>query len=51
MNAEVKTLMDIKTWSIVPKSELMSKGKKVIKSTWAFRQKRTPDGRPTKKKA
>ena len=51
MNAEVKMLMDMKTWSIVPKSEPMSKGKKVIKSTWAFRQKQTPDGCPTKKKA
>ena len=51
MNAEVKMLMDMKTWSIVPKSEPMSKGKKVIKLIWAFRQKQTPDGCPTKKKA
>ena len=51
MDDEIKVLIEMNTWSIVPRSEAARLGKKVIKSTWAFRQKRTPSGQPTKKKA
>ena len=51
MNAEVATLVGVNTWTLVPWSEAIAKGKKVIKSTWAFRQKRTPDGKQTNKMA
>ena len=51
MKEEILVLMKLKTWTIVPRAEALKKGKKVIKSTWAFRQKRAPDGSPTKKKA
>ena len=50
MDAEIKILVDMGTWTIVPRSEAARLGKKVIKSTWAFRQKRDPAGNPTKKK-
>jgi hypothetical protein len=51
MQAELDTLTGMKTWMVVPRSEAESKGRRIIKSTWAFRQKRTLDGVPTKKKA
>jgi hypothetical protein len=49
MKAETQTLVDINTWDVVPRSLAVSKGKDVIKSTWAFRQKRDAAGQPTKK--
>ena len=51
MRTELETLIGMNTWTIVPRAEALAKGKRIIKSTWAFRQKRTPDGVPTKKKA
>ena len=51
MRDELVTLVGMNTWTVVPRSEAVAKGKKVIKSTWAFHQKRTPGGDPTKKKA
>ena len=51
MKEELQTLIKLKTWTVVSREEAVRKGKKVIKSTWAFRQKRSPDGLPTKKKA
>ena len=51
MDMEIETLEGLGTWTLVPRSEAAAQGKKVIKSTWAFCQKRTPDGLPTKKKA
>ena len=51
MKLEIKTLMDLKTWSLVPRAEAEKQGHKIIKSTWAFQQKRAPDGMATKKKA
>jgi len=51
MSKEIQTLIDLKSWVLVPKSQVLKQGHKVIKSTWAFRQKRNPDGTPTKKKA
>jgi hypothetical protein len=51
MDKEITTLVDMKTWTIVPRSMAVAAGKKVIPVTWAFRQKRDPMGNPTKKKA
>ena len=51
MRSELDTLIGMNTWTIVPRAEAVANGKRIIKSTWAFRQKRTPDGVPTKKKA
>jgi len=51
MDKEIATLIDMNTWTVVPRSEATKKGMKVIKVTWAFRQKRDPLGQPTKKKA
>ena len=51
MDDEVTVLVKMKTWTLVPRSEAIRLGKKVIKSTWAFRQKRDPAGNATKKKA
>ena len=51
MDEEIQTLVKLNTWTIVPRSEALQLGKKVIKSTWAFRQKRSPDGLPTKRKS
>jgi hypothetical protein len=51
MQKEIETLMKLGTWEVVPRAEVEKMGHKIIKSTWAFRQKRSPDGTPTKKKA
>ena len=51
MNKELQTLHDMRTWTVVPRQMAKDLGARVIKSTWALRQKRTPDGQPTKKKA
>ena len=51
MDKEINTLVGMNTWTIVPRSKALAAGKKVIKVTWAFRQKRDPMGNPTKKKA
>ena len=50
MDVEIETLVEMGTWTLVPRSEAAKAGKKVIKSTWAFRQKCDPAGNPTKKK-
>ena len=50
MDKEIKTLTEMNTWTVVPRDLAVSKGKRVIKTTWAFRQKRDPMGNPTKKK-
>ena len=39
MRSEVDTLTKLKAWTIVPREMAEQMGKKVIKSTWAFRQK------------
>ena len=51
MDSEVNVLIGMNTWTLVPRTEATRLGKQVIKSTWAFRQKRDPSGAPTKKKA
>ena len=50
MRSELDTLIGMNTWTIVPRAEALAKGKRIIKSTWAFRQKRTPDGVPTRRR-
>ena len=51
MKEEIKTLIEMNTWTVVPRAEAVRLGKKVIKSTWAFRQKRDPSSNPTRKKS
>jgi hypothetical protein len=50
LDKEIETLTKLKAWTLVPRAVAEAKGKKVIKSTWVLRQKRSPDGTPTKKK-
>ena len=50
IDKEIQTLVKMGTWTVVPRAEALKKGKKVIKVTWALRQKRDPMGNPTKKK-
>jgi len=45
MKKEVSALILQNTWITVPRS----KADNVIKSTWAFKLKRLPDGTPSKK--
>jgi len=47
MKKEISSLIMQKTWKTVPRSEENN----VIKSTWAFKPKRLPDGIPSKFKA
>ena len=51
MKAEIKTLREMNTWTVVPRAMATEMGMQVIKSTWAFRQKRDPAGIATKKKS
>ena len=51
MDKEINTLVSMNTWTVVPRSVALAAGKKVIKVTWAFRQKRNPLGQATKKKS
>ena len=51
MRKELDTLTQMGAWTIVPRAEVLGKGKRIIKMTWAFRQKVDPMGNPTKKKA
>ena len=51
MKQEIDVLMKLGTWTVVPRAEVEKLGHEIIKSTWALRQKRAPDGTPTKKKA
>jgi hypothetical protein len=51
MQFEIDTLTQMGTWTVVSRAEADKLGKKVVKLTWALRQKRDPAGNPTKKKA
>lgn len=50
MIKEIRTLEKMGTWKKILRSSVPA-NKRVIKSTWAFRLKRSPDGTPTKYKA
>ena len=50
MLKEIRTLEKMGTWKTILRSSVPA-NKRVIKSTWAFRLKRSPDGTPTKYKA
>lgn len=50
MMKEIRTLEKMGTWKKILRSSVPA-NKRVIKSTWAFRLKRSPDGTPTKYKA
>ena len=51
MREELKILVEMNTWTVVPRTVATSKGLPVFRTTWAFRQKRDPAGLATKKKA
>ena len=51
MRKEIETLMNLGSWEMVPREAIEKLGHKIIKSTWALRVKRSPDGNPLKKKA
>ena len=51
MKQEIGVVMKLGTWTVVPRAEVEKLGHEIIKSTWALRQKRAPDGTPKKKKA
>ncbi len=50
MVKEIRMLETMGTWKKIPRASVPA-NKRVIKSTWAFRLKRSPDGTPTKYKA
>ncbi|GAX26628.1 hypothetical protein FisN_UnNu100, partial [Fistulifera solaris] len=50
MVKEIRMLEMMGTWKKIPRASVPA-NKRVIKSTWAFRLKRSPDGTPTKYKA
>ena len=51
MDVEIQELIKIGTWELVSRQEALASGRKIVKSTWAFRLKRLPDGTPKKYKA
>ena len=44
MDKEIQDLVERKAFELVPRTEPMAKGEQVIKSMWAFRRKRKPNG-------
>jgi len=51
MRAEIEILRKMNTWTVVPRQTAIQANKPIIKTTWAFRQKRNPMGEATKKKS
>ena len=51
MDNEISELIERKAFEFVPCSDPMSKGKQIVKSLWAFRRKRRPDGSISRYKA
>ena len=51
MDAEMQDLTDRNAYELVKHHKATSKGKQVIKSMWAFRRKRRPDGSVSRYKA
>eukprot|EP00977_Amphora_coffeiformis_P012588 scaffold3140_cov87-Amphora_coffeaeformis.AAC.1 len=51
MDQEINDLLDRNTFELVPRSEPNSKNEQVIKSMWAFRRKRKPNGEISRYKA
>ena len=51
MKKEIDTLTRIGTWTVVRRAMAKNRQKRVLKSTWAFRKKRLPDGSLSKYKA
>jgi hypothetical protein len=51
MDKEVSTLNDPQSWKIVRPADVLAQGRRVLKSTWAFRKKRLPNGEISKHKA
>ena len=51
MDVEMNDLIERKAFELIPRSEPLSIGKKIIKSMWAFRRKRRPDNTVSRYKA
>ena len=55
METEIKSLLKQNTWKRILRSEIpldsKERQRKILKSTWAFKLKRLPDGTPLKYKA
>ena len=51
MDKEIKTLIEMGTWTMVTRESVTQAGRRVIPTTWAFRLKRKPDGTAYKFKA
>jgi len=51
MDKEIQDLIDQKCFDLVPRSEPIGKGEQVIKSMWALRRKRKPNGEISRYKA
>ena len=51
MDKEIEELESRQAFTLVPRSEPKSKGKQIVKSTWAFRVKRKPDGSFSRRKS
>ena len=43
MDEEINDLNERQAYELVPRSEVLKAGKKIVKSMWAFRRKRRPD--------
>jgi hypothetical protein len=51
MDKEISTLNSLGTWTVVRRADVLAQGRRVLKSTWAFRKKRLPNGEISKYKA
>ena len=51
MKKEIDTLTRIGTWEVVRRADVIQRQRRVLKSMWAFRKKRLPDGSLSKFKA
>ncbi len=51
MDVEMSDLTERQAYELVPRNDVLALGKKVVKSMWAFRRKRKPDGSVSRYKA
>jgi Reverse transcriptase (RNA-dependent DNA polymerase) len=51
MDKEIGTLNSLGTWNVVRRADVLAQGCRGLKSTWAFRKKRLPNGDISKYKA
>ena len=51
MDVEMSDLIERNAFELVPRSQVLQAGQKIVKSMWAFRRKRRPDGSVSRYKA